>query len=346
MGDRIRRLIATVDRWSLRHRWLRVGRHAVSGFIGHEALQYAGSMAYFAVLSIFQLLVLGVVVFSLFVGQGQARQFVIDQVSAGSPIDPKLISTVIDSVIKSRGGISVVGFLLLMWSALGIFSALNTGIARAFGSPQPRPFLKDKLVGLFLIFVTGLLTVASVVTGILTGIVQGAAGTIVSSVPGGAFALSLIGLLVPLLLIFAAILVMYRIVPNRKVSFAEVLPGAVVAALLWSVLRVGFTYYATHIANYKSAFGPISTGISLLVFLYFANLVLLLGAEVARANVLEDEPATAAPSPVQRAAAQSTPSGASLARPPRKRRLPGWLAVLGAAVAGVVAGRLTNRRED
>ena len=62
-----------------------------------------------------------------------------------------------------------------------------------------------------------------------------------------------------------------------------------VAALLWTVLRFGFTWYATSVANYESAFGPISTGITLLVFLYFASVIVLLGAEFARASALEDE---------------------------------------------------------
>jgi membrane protein len=99
--------------------------------------------------------------------------------------------------------------------------------------------------------------------------------------------LSLIGLLVPLLLVFLALLVLYRVTPNRHLTLAMVWPGALVGAILWTILRVGFTYYATHIAKYDSAFGPISTGISLLVFLYFASVVLLMGAEVARANAIE-----------------------------------------------------------
>ena len=68
---------------------------------------------------------------------------------------------------------------------------------------------------------------------------------------------------------------------------AEVWPGALVGTILWGILRWGFTYYATHVAHYDSAFGPISAAISLLVFLYFASVILLLGAEVARASVLE-----------------------------------------------------------
>src|SRR3990170_2165995 len=107
MIRRLKGLLRALDAWSMRHRPARVSRRAISGFLQHEALQYAGSMAYFAVLSLFQLLVLGVVVASLFFGDGEARRIIVDQVAAGSPLDPETIGGVIDSVISSRGGITL-----------------------------------------------------------------------------------------------------------------------------------------------------------------------------------------------------------------------------------------------
>jgi membrane protein len=289
MLDTLKRILATLDRWLQRHRSTRVARRATIGFMQHEALQNAGGMAYFAVLSIFQLLVLGVVVFSFFVGEGEARQFVIKQVQAGSPIDATTVAAVIDSVIASRGGITLVSFAFLAWSALGVFGAVSKGISTAFVAAKPRPFVQDKLIGLLLMGTTGLLLVGSVVIGLVTGIVQTAAAPAVARVPGGGLALSAVGLLAPLLLVFIAFVVLYRVVPNRPVRLGEIWPGALVAAVLWTLLRIGFTYYATSIAHYDTAFGPISAAISLLVFLYFASVVILLGAEVARANVVEDE---------------------------------------------------------
>jgi membrane protein len=289
MIDWARGRLADLDKWSDRHRRLRVTRGAITGFMTHQGLHNAGSMAYFAVLSIFQVLVLGIVVLSFFVGGGHARQFIIDQVQAGTPLDRATVAGVIDSVISSRGGISVIGFILLLWSALGFFSALNQGIANAFGIVKRRPFWADKLVGLLLMGIVGIMVIASIAIGIVTGIVQNAAVDVVAGVPGGRLALGAIGFVVPIVLIFFAFLFMYRVVPNRRVTTAEVWPGAVLATVLWTVLRVGFTYYATNIARYNTAFGPISAAISLLVFLYFANVVVLLGAELARANVLEDQ---------------------------------------------------------
>jgi membrane protein len=344
MIDRGKGLVGALDDWSRRHRTARITRRAVTGFLEHEALQHAGSMAYFGVLSIFQLLVLGVVIGSYVLGEGEARSFVVDAVAAGSPLDPELVGGVIDAVIESRGGMTIISVAFLAWGALGLFSALSSGISKAFENAPPRPFLLDKLVGLILMVLTGVLAAASLVIGLVTGVLQRAAADVLTGIPGGATAVWLIGAVVPILLIFVAFWVIYRLVPNRPVTWGEVLPGAVVAALLWTVLRVGFTWYATNVANYDSAFGPISTAITLLVFLYFASVIVLLGAEFARASALEDEIGPLAlanprllPVPVD------PPPPAPL--PPR-RGMPRWAMLAGGALIGLVVGRLSKRDEE
>lgn len=339
--DRVKELIGRLDEWSLRHRVPRIARRAITGFLDHEALQTAGSMAYFAVLSIFQFLVLGVIAGSYVLGDGEARQFVVEQVEAGSPFDAETIGVIIDSVIESRGAMSIVSMGFLAWSALGMFSALSTGISRVFDNSPKRPFIQDKLIGLLLMGLTGLLAVASLVIGIITGILQEAATELVADVPGGGTAIWLIGLIAPLVLIFLAFWVIYKVVPNRPISWREALPGAIVAALLWTVLRFGFTWYATSVANYESAFGPISTAITLLVFLYFASVIVLLGAEFARASALDDElgPITAADPRLLPVPVDEPPGPAA----PPKRGLPRPILLIGGAVVGLVIGRLTKR---
>jgi membrane protein len=344
MIERAKRLVGGLDDWSMRHAQARISRRAISGFLAHEGLQYAGSMAYFGVLSIFQLLVLSIVVGSLVLGQGEARDFVIEQVRAGTPLDGETIAGVIDAAIESRGSMTIISFAFLLWSGLGIFSALSTGISRVFENAPPRPFLADKLVGLLLMTLTGVLAIGSLVIGIVTGIVQGAAQDVLARVPGGSTAVWLIGLLLPIVLIFIAFWVIYRVVPNRPVGWGEVLPGAVAATLLWTVLRFGFTWYATSVANYESAFGPISTGITLLVFLYFASVIVLLGAEFARASALDDEVGVIAAADPRLLPVPSSPAPGPAAAP--SRGLSRWVVLGAGAVIGLVAGRLSRREED
>jgi hypothetical protein len=181
-------------------------------------------------------------------------------------------------------------------------------------------------------------------------VLQRAADDVLATIPGGELAVWLIGMLTPIVLIFIAFLAIYRLVPNRKVSLAEVWPGAVVATVLWTILRVGFTWYTTNIANYDSAFGPISAAISLLVFLYFASVIVLLGAEVARASVLDDPsklPAAAfadevaPPAPAQPPEAQ--PAITPVATDERVR-VPGWAMAVGGAAAAALVRWLSSRR--
>jgi membrane protein len=340
MMDSLKRLIRRLDAWTLRRRLPRITRRAITGFLEHEALTFAGSMAYFGVLSLFQLLVLGVVVLSYILGEGAARDFVVEQVVAGTPLDAETVTGVIDATIESRGTITLIGIAFLLWGALGIFSSLSNGISLAFEGAPRRSFLKDKLVGLLLVGLAGILALASFAIGIATGILQSAASELDVDVPGRETGIWLIGTFAPIFLIFLAFWVIYRVVPNRRVTWSEVLPGAIVATILWTALRFGFTWYATSVARYDSAFGPLSTGITLIVFLYFASVIVLLGAEFARARTIDDEVGRIAQAdprllPV---VVDPVPTPAPQPRLGRVR----WAIVAVAGLLGVLVGRLSK----
>lgn len=295
MLERWKRFLAAADRWTARWRSTRVGRRALAGFAEHQGAEVASSMAYFAILSVFQVIVLGVVVFSLLIGEGEARRIVVDRLEAALPLEAGTVAAVVNSIIESRGGITFVSVAILAWGALGFFGSLSTGVGRAFATSTRRPFWQDKLISLLLLVAAGALALIAVGVGLAASIAARVATRIPGGDAGGRLALDLVGLLLPILLVLVALLVVYRVVPNRRVTLRQVWPGALVATLLFTLLRVGFTWYATDVARYESFFGPISTVITLLVFLYFASVVVLLGAEIARGNVLEDDDASRSP---------------------------------------------------
>ena len=289
MIDRLKAMVGGLNRWIDRHVWTRAARRAVSRFLAHDDLQYAGSMAYFSILSVFQLLVLGVIGLSFFLDELEARKLVVGLVTRASPLDASTVSEIIQSINEARTGIGILSLAFLLWGALGLFSAINKGINMAWSGPggPPPAFLRDKLIGLLLIVLTGALGVLSVGVGIVIGVLERVSAPILTQLPGGGLALALVTLLVPLLLSFVALVVLYRLVPTPPLTFSKVWPGAAVAAVLWEALRHLFTFYTTQIARYDSAFGPISTGITLIVFLYFASVILLLGANIAEAYAVE-----------------------------------------------------------
>ncbi len=289
MRSRLRTWNDSFQVWLDEHRSTRVARGAITGFIAHDVLQYAGAMAYFAVLSMVNLFILGVVVLTFVVGEGTARTVVVDRVTQTLPLAGPDVGRLIDRAIEARGGVTIAGIVLLVWSALGVFGALAGGVSRVFTGTPRRPFWKERLIGLALLGATGVIAITSVALGFVTQLVEDGLSARIS-LPGIGPLFSVIGLLISALLIFVSFLVVYRVVPTRPLPLRHAIPGALVASALWTVLRIGFVFYATRVAKYDTVFGPIGTAVSLLVFLYFSSVVLLLGAEVSRASAQELDP--------------------------------------------------------
>jgi membrane protein len=287
--QRFRDWLDRLDLWLGEHRSTRILRGAVAGFMAHDVLQFAGAMAYFAVLSIVNLFVLGVVAASFLVGEGAGRQLVIDRVGEALPLGKDQIGQLLDRALEARGSVTAIGLLLLTWSALGVFGALSGGVSRVFTGTPHRPFWRERIIGVVLLGGTAILGIASFGLGLLLELL-GASIESRIPLPGIGAGLAVVAFLVPMLLVFFAFFFVYRVVPTRPLAFADASAGALVATILWTALRIGFLFYATNVAKYDTVFGPLGTAISLLVFLYFSSVILLLGAEVSRASAQELDP--------------------------------------------------------
>ncbi|HEY6607911.1 MAG TPA: YihY/virulence factor BrkB family protein [Candidatus Limnocylindria bacterium] len=288
MLDRVTQVVADVDAWIRQRQWARVLRRVITGFLDHDALRFAGSMAYFAILSLFQVIVLGIVILTFFLGEGRVRDLVVEWVTDIAPINPETIIDVIDATIASRGSVTLISIAFLVWGALGLFGSISEGIRRVFDSAPKRGFVSQQLLGLLLMGVVGAMVLASLLMSVVVSIVQRVADRADAPALGDLASWGLTTLL-PILLVLGAFWLIYRVVPTRPVTWGDALLGAIAATILWTALTAGFTWYATAIADYQSVFGPISSAITLLVFLYFGSVVVLIGAEFMRAIAVDED---------------------------------------------------------
>jgi membrane protein len=86
---------------------------------------------------------------------------------------------------------------------------------------------------------------------------------------------------VPLLVSILTFTIFYWIVPNTHVPVIVALAGGSFAGALWEIAKYGFSYYATHFANYSAVYGSLAGVILLLVWIYYSAIVVIMGAEVA-----------------------------------------------------------------
>lgn len=77
-----------------------------------------------------------------------------------------------------------------------------------------------------------------------------------------------------------SIMLIYHFGLPRVQPWYRVLPGAVVATFLWFPLTLTFGWYVTNYSTYNLIYGPLGTGIVLIVWLYLISIVVLTGAEL------------------------------------------------------------------
>ena len=84
-----------------------------------------------------------------------------------------------------------------------------------------------------------------------------------------------------MLVITLLFVLLYQFLPARAVPWRSALTGAIVAALLWELTKIGFSYFLLHANSYNRLYGSLGSLVALVVWAYYSMAILLLGAEIA-----------------------------------------------------------------
>lgn len=227
----------------------------------------AAGLAYYALISLVPLLLLALVVTSIF-GEHEFVGALVTEISrvlgegAGSLITEALAGA------AGRGGATVFGLVVFLWSGLRLFRGLDIAFSEVYGDPGPDSIvaqLKNATItlGAVGIGVAATIIVGAMIAGLgLDAAVEGWDGVVGTAV----LVASLTVVLLPL----------YYVLPGTNVTVREALPGAVFTAIGWTALQTGFRLYASVAGSYQ-AYGVLGGVLLLVTFLYFGGLVLLLG---------------------------------------------------------------------
>jgi membrane protein len=176
----------------------------------------------------------------------------------------------------------IVAILVAVYAASGIMLSLIEGFDDIYKLPN-RPFLRQRgIAALLVVFSAGPVLGAS--TLILLGNrterwAIGAAGGLFIE-PG----LLVLGQIVRIGISIAATVfaagLLYRLAPNKRMSWREVWAGAWLVTILWYAATYGFRYYVANIAGYNVVYGSVAAVIALGVWLYLLALIALYGCAV------------------------------------------------------------------
>ena len=260
--------------------WLGVGERAYRGFVEHKGDINATAIAYYTLFSIFPL-ILGLISLGSFVlDSAEAQEAALALVAKYSPAVVELVEDNIQQVLTQRGTFGIIAALGFLWSATGVFGALSRAINAAWEVKRPRPVWAERALALGLVLLIALLFFLSLYSTVAFELVYRLSERLLGETPWPAGSLlSLVTAILPFVFTVLFFPLIYRVLPHAPVTWADVLPPAILASLVWEVAKYGFAFYATRFAFYSLVYGSLSAVVIFLLWSYISGVIILLGAE-------------------------------------------------------------------
>jgi membrane protein len=255
---------------------------AVLAFIEDEALTRGAAIAFYTVTSIAPVLLIVIAIAGLAFGQVAAEDAIREQLQT---LMGEQTAAVVQSAIANASGrtsgivASVVGIITLFVTASGVFGEMQAALnviwkAQPVGTTMSR-LIRARAASLGLVAALGfVLMISLVVSAALT-----AFGTYLNSIiPFGRLILTMLNDLFSLLLLSALFAALYKVLPDRHLQWRDVILGAVVTAVLFTIGKslIGLYIGSRAVASTYGAAGAL---IVLLLWVYYSAQIFLMGAE-------------------------------------------------------------------
>ena len=187
------------------------------------------------------------------------------------------VQTLVTQPAQTLGIGLLVSALVAFWSSATGTKSMLSALNVAYEETEKRSFVRFQLTA----FAITLLTVLAAVLGlaILLGLPAVFEFIGISTDTQTLIQVASFTLLVVFVVLGLSLL--YRYGPSRRpAAWQWVLPGAIVATLLWVAASVLFSIYVGRFANYGNTYGPIGAVVALMLWFYVTVFVILVGAEL------------------------------------------------------------------
>jgi membrane protein len=262
-------------------RFFRLLRLAFWRAFVHDAFATAKASAYSSILTFFPVL--------LIIGSGLTNW------RKGAPY-LREVSYALGSILPAGGstalsylkggaqhpvGLLTTTSLITLWTASGVMISWMEGFRRCYELPKTWGLVQERLIAFLLVvfalvpmtFSTLLVAVGSKFETRLLSYIDPDFSIYVLLLWGSA------RWLIATLTSIAVIALIYHHAVPRTQPWHSVMPGAMLATILWFATTVGFRAYLQHFGDFATIYGSLGVAMALLVWMYLISLVVLVGAE-------------------------------------------------------------------
>ena len=250
----------------------------------HATSQVAAAIAYRFLFSLVPFFALLVAILDVVLPDDQRSQLV-EWLFQELPGD-ELESSVDRALARSSGAapiVWVVSLVVLLWSATGMMTTLRIAARVVWDADRGVTYVRGKLRDALLVGLAGALVVAAfTLSFVVQTVVQ--AGEDVAAAAGwggsGGIAAVVGEVATSLAIIFVALALVYRLTPPVRPRLRELWPAALLGAVAFELVAVGFGIYLAHVADFNAVYGPLGAVFAFLTLIYALAIVLLAGAEL------------------------------------------------------------------
>jgi membrane protein len=255
-----------------------------SNWLEDKASRLGAALAYYIVFSLAPLLVIVIGIAGMVFRRDASQSQVIDQIqNLVGKEGGDAIRAMIVSASKPGSGIvgTVLGIIMLLVGAAGLFAQLQDALNTIWGV-EPRPgrglwgFVQNRFLSFSMVLGVGFLLMASLIITAALGATMQLLGDSQVALTG-----QIVNEVISLIVFSLLFAMIYRFLPDAKIAWGDVWLGAALTAFLFELGKFVIGFYLGH-SGIASGYGAAGSLAALLVWLYYASQIFLLGAEFTR----------------------------------------------------------------
>jgi membrane protein len=260
-------------------RYLRVFTKSFIDFFRDGGPMLAGAISYFAMMALIPLCLFLITIFGFILGHYQGfYEFFSTRLISFFPSITKGITKELGKLITFQG-IGALSLILYGVLSYQVFSSIEHSLHIIFEVKKKRSFFWSIILSLVIItFLIGMLFISFIATSLIPLLKN--VRQLFPELQIGLISAIIIRYVIPFLMVFFTITVMYIFFPKIKVRIPYAFIGALFSTVFLEFAKHIFTWYVGTVIQLGTIYGPLTAFVVFLLWVFYSSCIFLIGAEL------------------------------------------------------------------